>query len=353
MNIVLNSKDRLISIAPMMDCTDKHFRYFFRIISKYPILYTEMIPETTIFYNRNNTKKLNKLLEFSSIEHPIICQIGGSDVEKIKAILPIIESYGYDGINLNCGCPSEKVQKGKFGAILMLEQKLLFQIIETIKKNTNLPFSIKHRLGIQTNDLITDYNFLKEFIKNCYNSGCEHFIIHSRFAILNKDPKKNRTIPPLMYDWVYKIKEEFPNLIIELNGGVQNIQEIKYHLQYVDKVMVGRAAYYNPYTFIECDQEFFDNIQNHNKKSRIEIFRNFYPYLFEQLDKGIYPHKIIPHTFGIFFDLPYSNKWKNYLNQKLLELKRFKPSEINKENLIEILESSLNIFRNEAIKYEF
>lgn len=353
MNIDLNLKNRFVSIAPMMDYTDRHFRYFFRLISKYPILYTEMIPESTIFYNKNNIKKLNEFLEFNPIEHPIVCQIGGSDIEKIKEILPIIENYGYDGINLNCGCPSQKVQKGKFGAILMLEQGLLFKVIETIKKNTNLPFSIKHRLGIQTNHLTTDYNFLKEFIKNCYNSGCEHFIIHSRFAILNKDPKKNRIIPPLMYEWVYKIKQEFPNLTIELNGGIQNIKEIKFHLQFVDKVMIGRAAYYDPYSFIDCDQEFF-NSQNNNKKSRIEIFRNFYPYILEQIDKGIYPHKIIPHTFGIFFDLPYSNKWKDYLNEKLLELKKFKPSEISKENLIEILEKSLNFFRNrEAMEYEF
>lgn len=337
--------DRKVSIAPMMNLTDRHFRYFFRIISKYPILYTEMIPETTIYCNRNNIEKLKQILGFASIEHPIVCQLGSSDPQKIQEIIPIIEEYNYDGINLNCGCPSEKVRSGNFGIFLMMDQKKLMKIIETIKSKTHLPISIKHRIGFHSKTLHTDYEYLRKFIKNCYNSGCNHFIIHARFAVLEKDPKKNRSIPPLLYEWVYKIKEEFPLLTIEINGGIQNLKDIKEHLSHtVDKVMIGRSAYYNPYEFIELDKEFLQTKEG--IPSRTQIFRKYYPYIFEQLEKGIYPHRIIQHTFGLFYNLPYSNKWKSFLSKELTKVKKLKIQEIKKEQILEILETSLFFFNN-------
>ncbi len=337
--------DRKISIAPMMNLTERHFRYFFRLISKYPVLYTEMIPETTIYYNLKNKEKIRKILEFHPVEHPIICQIGSSDSKKIQEIIPIIEEFGYDGINLNCGCPSEKVRSGNFGIALMLNQKNLIKIIEVAKSKTHLPISIKHRIGLESKEIKTNYEYLRSFIKNCYIAGCEHFIIHARFAILEKDPKKNRTIPPLLYEWVYKIKEEFPFLKIEINGGIQNLQDIKKHLSYnIDKVMIGRAAYYNPYEFVELDKAFMDS--NQKIPTRTEIFRKLFPYILEQLEKGIYPHRILPHTYGLFYPLPYSQKWKKFLTEEFLKLKKLKIQEIKKEQILEILEKSLYFFKD-------
>ncbi|MFN3603612.1 MAG: tRNA dihydrouridine(20/20a) synthase DusA [Leptonema sp. (in: bacteria)] len=339
--------NRKISIAPMMNYTNRHFRYFFRLISTYPILYTEMIPATTLYYNLKNKEKLKEILELDPIEHPIFCQIGAYESKKLKEILAIIEEYQYDGINLNCGCPSEKVQKGNFGASLMLNQKPLLKLIETIKAKSKLPLSIKHRLGVEYKGIKTDYNYLKEFIKNCYNAGCEHFIIHSRFAIMNFDPKKNRVVPPLLYEWVYQLKHEFPFLNIELNGGIQNLEDIKKHLLHVDGVMIGRNAYFNPYQFIDLDNEFLKT----NKKipTRKEIFQKYYSYILKQIDNGIYPHRILPHTFGLFFNFPYSNKWKQFISDQMVKFKKYKIQEIPKEQILKILDDSLRIFQDEPL----
>ncbi|GIX40856.1 MAG: tRNA-dihydrouridine(20/20a) synthase [Leptospiraceae bacterium] len=342
------NQDRKVSIAPMMDWTDKHFRFLIRLISKYVILYTEMISEHAIYYNRNSLKKLKSLLDYNPCEHPIIFQIGGSNIPIIKECIPIIEEWNYDGININCGCPSERVQDGKFGAILMAEPKLVANITKEIKKITNLPVSIKHRLGIKSNQIDkTNYNDLKEFIEVCYKEGgCEHFIIHARHAYLQKyNPKQNRIIPPLIYEWVYKIKDEFPNLKIEINGGIKTIEEIKKHLEYVDGVMIGRASYENTYFICSID-EFFLN-QN-SRLTRKEIFKKFIPYVIEQLQEGIYPHSIIPHTFGLFNGIKNSKKWKQYLTEHLLKLKQNSIENINPVDLYNLLIKSLDMLPDET-----
>jgi tRNA-dihydrouridine synthase A len=334
---------RKVSIAPMMDWTNRHFRYFIRLITKYVNLYTEMISEHAIYYKRNSQKDLKHLLDYDSCEHPLIFQIGGSHIPIIKECVKIVEEWNYDGININCGCPSEKVFENQFGAILMAKPRFIANIVKEIKKVSKLPVSIKHRLGIKSNHLDkTHYEDLKEFIKICYNEGgCEHFIIHARHAYLGKySPKKNRVVPPLIYEWVYQIKEEFPELMIEINGGIDNIQDILNHLKYVDAVMIGRAAYEDPYFLIDIDEVF---LNQKNSLSRKEIFLKFVSYVLDQIDQGIYPHSVVIHTFGLFRGIKNSNKWKQYLTKELTNLKKYPIEKLPKELVYDILTKSLEI----------
>lgn len=341
---------RKVSIAPMMDWTDKHFRYFIRLISKYVTLYTEMISDHAVYYNLNHKLKLHSLLDFNEIEHPIIFQVGGYDLNQLKIILPLIEEWGYDGINLNCGCPSEKVQNGKFGAILMNEPKHVAKMIEIIKKYSSLPVSIKHRIGIKSDTIDrTKFEELKEFVKICSDAGNDHFIIHARFAYLDKyNPKQNRQIPPLQYDWVYQIKQDFPHLFIEINGGIRSIEEINEHLNHVDAVMIGRAAYENPFFLKDIDLRFTGEEKNITRK---EVFLNFIPYVLEQVDLGTNPHSIIKHTLGLFYGIKNSKIWKNKIMSELMDFK-YKSKQMDLKHLEMILKDSLQLFEDTLI-YEF
>ncbi|MCS7205122.1 MAG: tRNA dihydrouridine(20/20a) synthase DusA [Leptospiraceae bacterium] len=339
----MNPKERKVSIAPMMDWTDRHFRYFIRLISKYVVLYTEMIPENSLVFNEHHPKKLKEILDFHPREKPLIFQIGGSRIEFIKRWIELIEKWGYDGININAGCPSSKVQNANFGVILMNDPHKVGKMIKEIQRHTNLPVSIKHRLGFRSNQIDkTQYEDLKNFIETTSQYGCRHYIIHARFAFLeNYSPKQNRSIPPLMYDWVYRVKSEFPKLHIEINGGISSIQEIQRHLEHVDSVMIGRAAYENPYFLKDIDFLF---LKEGSQKSKIEIFRSFYSYVIEQLEEGIYPHQVIKHTFGLFYGEKNAKRWKTLLWDNLLMLKKKPIHQIQKQEVIEILENSLSIF---------
>lgn len=340
--------ERRVSIAPMMDYTDKHFRFFLRLISKYVILYTEMISLNAIYYNLKDKNKIHKLMDFHPAEHPIIIQIGGYDISILSHCLEIIQKYEYDGININCGCPSDKVEKGNFGVVLMNEPDHVVKMIKELKK-TLLPISIKHRLGFKSNTIDkTNYEYLKKFISICYDAGCSHFIIHARFAYLEKfNPKQNRQIPPLMYEWVYRIKEEFPELKIELNGGIKSINEILHHLNFVDSVMIGRAAYENPFFLKDIDELFLNQPESLNRK---DIFRKFIPYIMEELEKGQDLFSIIKHTFGLFYGIENSKKWKQYIIQECENIKKNKINNIFKEYIKDILESSLNIISDMSIE---
>ena len=246
-------KNKKIYVAPMMQYTDKHDRFFLRIISKNVILFTEMIPTNAIIYGNKK-----KLLEYSENEHPIILQVGGSNPKEISECAKIAENQiNYDGININVGCPSRKVENGRFGACLMNEPEIVGKCIKEIKKASNIPVSVKCRIGLGEKQ---NYLFFKKFISTVSKNGCDQFFIHARNAILTKlNPKKNRTITSLNYKFVYKIKKDFPNLEIIINGGIDNISSIKNHLKFVDGVMIGREIYKNPFFLKQIEQEIFNN----------------------------------------------------------------------------------------------
>ena len=298
---------RKVSVAPMMDCTDRHDRYFLRLISKNVMLYTDMIVSEAI---KRGDKK--KLLSFNLKEKPLALQIGGSSPKILAEATKIAENYGYDEINLNLGCPSKKVQKNKFGACLMKEPNLVAECVNEMKNATILPITIKTRIGI---DNIEDYEYLKKFITIIKNAGVKTFIIHARKAILNKlTPKQNLNIPPLNYNFVYKIKKDFPNDNIILNGGVDSINKIQAHLKNVDGVMIGRAAYHSPYFLAEVEKEIFNN---HNIPSRIEVMERMIPYIKEEIGKGARLNQIMRHTIGLFHGQKGSAYWKRYLSQNM------------------------------------
>jgi tRNA-dihydrouridine synthase A len=259
---------------------------------------------------RRGDKK--KLLSFNLKEKPLSLQIGGSSPKILAEATKIAENYGYDEINLNLGCPSKKVQKTKLGACLMKEPNMEAECVNEMKNATILPITIKTRIGI---DNIEDYEYLKKFITIIKNAGVKTFVIHARRAILNKlTPKQNLNIPPLNYNFVYKIKKDFPNDNIILNGGVDSINKIQAHLKNVDGVMIGRAAYHSPYFLAEVEKEIFNN---HNIPSRIEVMERMIPYIKEEIGKGARLNQIMRHTIGLFHGQKGSAYWKRYLSQNM------------------------------------
>ena len=298
---------KTVSVAPMMDCTDKHEIYFLSLISKNIHLYTEMIVANAIV--RGNR---DKLLSFKKISNPVILQVGGSNPNELAEACKISEDYGYKEINLNLGCPSKKVQKNKFGACLMQEPDLVARCIESMSKATNLPITIKTRIGY--ND-IEDFDFLKSFIKKTKDAGSQKFIIHARKALLKKlSPKENLNIPPLKYDFVYKLKDYFKDDEIIINGGIKNTDEIKVHLSKVDGAMIGRAVYHSPYFLAEIEKEIFGN---KNVPTRSEVMDSLIPYIQEETSKGVQLNHIMRHTVGLFHGQSGSRMWKQYLSKNM------------------------------------
>ena len=298
---------RPVSVAPMMDCTDRHDRYFLRLISKNVMLYTEMIVANAILKGHTN-----QILKFNSFEKPLALQIGGSEPNLLAEAVKIAEDFGYDEINLNLGCPSKKVQKNKFGACLMKEPDLVGECINEMKNKTSLPITIKTRIGF---DNYEDYEYLKNFIQVIKNAGSKTFIIHARRAILDKlTPKQNLTIPPLNYEFVYNLKKDFPNETIILNGGVDNIEKVKIHLKKVDGVMIGRAAYHSPYFLAEVEKEIF---KNKNILTRYEVMEKMIPYIKTETKNGTRLNQIMRHTIGLFHGQKGSAYWKRYLSENM------------------------------------
>jgi tRNA-dihydrouridine synthase A len=296
-----------ISVAPMMDCTDKHDRYFLRLISKNVKLYTEMIVAKAIIKGDRNF-----LLNFNLLEKPLVLQIGGSVPKELAEAVGIAENFGYDEINLNLGCPSKKVQKNKFGACLMKEPNLVGDCISEMKNACNLPITIKTRIGY---DNFEDYEFLKEFLTTIKDAGSNTFIIHARRAILDKlTPKQNLNIPPLNYNFVYNIKKDFKDDTVILNGGVDSIDKIKTHLKKVDGVMIGRAAYHSPYFLADVEREIFNN---DNLLTRAEIMEQMIPYIKEETKNGTRLNQIMRHTIGLFHGQKGSSYWKRYLSENM------------------------------------
>ena len=298
---------KTVSVAPMMDCTDKHEIYFLSLISKNVHLYTEMIVANAII--RGDRKKL---LSFKKINNPVTLQIGGSNPIELAEACKISEDYGYKEVNLNLGCPSKKVQKNKFGVCLMQEPDLVAKCIESMTKSTKLPVTIKTRIGY--ND-VEDFDFLRSFIKRLKDAGSKKFIIHARKALLKKlTPKENLNIPPLKYDFVYKLKEQFKKDEIIINGGIKNTEEVKKHLSIVDGVMIGRAIYHSPYFLAEIEKEIFNN---NNVPTRTEVMEKLIPYIEEETSKGTQLNHIMRHTIGLFHGQNGSKTWKQYLSKNM------------------------------------
>ncbi len=299
--------NRLVSVAPMMDCTDRHERYFLRLISKNSLLYTEMIVDEAI--NRGDKKKL---LEFNIKEKPVALQLGGSSPKLLAEASKVGEDFGYDEINLNLGCPSRKVEKNKFGACLMKEPKLVAECLSKMRSVTKLPVTIKTRIGY---DDVEDYENFHKFISVIRSTGVKTFIIHSRKAMLGKfTPKQNLNIPPLKYEYVYKLKNDFPKDEIIINGGITNIKEINNHLKKTDGVMIGRAVYHTPYLLADIEKEVF---KNNHVASRQEVIENLIPYIKDELKKGTRLNQIMRHTLGLFHGQNGASYWKRYLSENM------------------------------------
>jgi len=299
--------NRKVSVAPMMDCTDRHERFFLRLISKNVLFYTEMIVSEAI--NRGDKKKL---LSFNINEKPLALQIGGSSPKLLGEAAKAGEDFGYDEINLNLGCPSKKVQKNKFGACLMKEPNLVGDCLIKMQSTCKLPVTVKTRIGY---DDVEDYENLQKFIETLKKTGVKTFIIHARKAILGKfTPKQNLNIPPLKYDVVYKLKESFPNDEIIINGGITSTTQIKDHLKKVDGVMLGRSVYHSPYFLSDIEKEIFDN---DNVPSRQEVIEQLVPYIKDETKKGTRLNQIMRHTLGLFHGQTGSSFWKRYLSENM------------------------------------
>jgi tRNA-dihydrouridine synthase A len=299
--------NRKVSVAPMMDCTDRHERFFLRLISKNTLLYTEMIVDEAI--NRGDKKKL---LEFNINEKPVALQLGGSSPKLLAEAAKIGEDFGYDEINLNLGCPSRKVEKNKFGACLMKEPNLVADCLSKMKSSTKLPVTIKTRIGY---DNVEDYENFYNFISKIKSTGVKTFIIHARKAMLGKfTPKQNLNIPPLKYDYVYNLKKDFPNEEVIINGGITSTSEIKSHLDKIDGVMIGRAAYHTPYLLADIEKVIFDN---NDVLTREEVIENLIPYIKDELRKGTRLNQIMRHTLGLFHGQSGSSYWKRYLSENM------------------------------------
>ncbi len=299
---------RTISVAPMMDCTDRHERYFLRLISKNVLLYTEMIVSEAI--DRGDKKKL---LSFNANEKPVALQIGGSSPKLLGKASKIGEEFGYDEINLNLGCPSKKVQKNKFGACLIKEPNLVADCLVEMQNKTNLPVTVKTRIGY---DNVEEYENLFKFISLLKSTGIKTFIIHARKAMLGKfTPKQNLNIPPLKYEFVYKLKEDFRDLNIIINGGITSINQIKNHLNKVDGVMIGRAIYQNPYFLADIEKEIF---KVKNNPTREEVAKKLLQYLEKEVKTGTKVNHIMRHTVGLYHGQTGSKNWKRYLSDNMM-----------------------------------
>jgi tRNA-dihydrouridine synthase A len=308
-NIILNSDKYLhhrFSVAPMLDWTDRHCRYFHRLLSSQTLLYTEMVTTGAIIHGKGD------FLKFSEPEHPITLQLGGSNPQDLATCAKLAQERGYDEINLNVGCPSDRVQNGKFGAILMGEPELVADCVSAMKAEVDIPVTVKTRIGIDDHD---SYEFLTHFIQLVSErSGCDQFTIHARKAWLSGlSPKENREIPPLDYPRAYQLKQDFPELTIALNGGIKSLDESLEHLQHLDGVMVGREAYQNPYILAEVDQRIF-GLEAPIKK-RKQVVEEMYPYIEQQLANGSYLGHITRHMLGLFQNMPGARQWRRYISE--------------------------------------
>ncbi|MEZ8226539.1 tRNA dihydrouridine(20/20a) synthase DusA [Vibrio splendidus] len=295
-----------LSVAPMLDWTDRHCRYFHRLLSQQTLLYTEMITTGAILHGKGD------FLEYNEQEHPLALQLGGSNPVDLAACAKLAGERGYDEINLNVGCPSDRVQNGRFGACLMAEPELVADCVSGMKEVTDIPITVKTRIGIDDQD---SYEFLTKFVSTVSEKGgCEQFTIHARKAWLSGlSPKENREIPPLDYDRAYQIKKDFSDLVIAVNGGVTTLEQTKEHLQHLDGVMIGREAYHSPFILAEVDQQIF-GLDTPIKK-RSQVVEEMYPYIERELSNGASLGHISRHMLGLFQSMPGARQWRRYISE--------------------------------------
>lgn len=303
-----NLINRRFCTAPMMEWSDKHCRYFWRGLSQHALMYTEMVTTGALIHGQTE-----RFLEFNQQEHPIALQLGGSNSGELAQCAKLAQQYGYDEVNLNVGCPSDRVQNNRIGACLMDDPKLVAQCINAMQQACDIPVTIKHRIGIDNKE---SYEDLLEFVNTVSQTGCKTFIIHARIAILEGlSPKQNREIPPLNYEYVYAIKKAFPELEIIINGGIKNHQQISEHLKQVDGVMLGRAAYHTPAVLMQADSLYFDD--SGTKLNKKDAIRRLYPYIKSHLEKGGHWHSIMRHTMGLFHGEAGGRLYRRYLSENI------------------------------------
>lgn len=290
----------------MLDWTDRHDRYFLRLISRQTLLYTEMITTGALIHGDRQ-----KFLEFDEREHPVAIQLGGSDPVDMASCAKMAEDYGYDEVNINVGCPSNRVQSGMFGACLMAKPELVAECVSAMQAAVKIPVTVKHRIGIDEDESLEQ---LIEFVETVSAAGCKTFIVHARKAWLKGlSPKENRDIPPLRYEVVHQLKQSNPELEIIINGGICDLETTQAQLEKVDGVMMGREVYHNPYILADVDQRFFGSTEK--VLTRFEIIERLFPYIQEELSKGTRLHSISRHILGIFNGRPGARKWRRYISE--------------------------------------
>ena len=300
------------SVAPMMDWTDRHCRYFYRLMSKHTQLYTEMVTTKAILHGDRH-----RLLDYHQSEHSLVLQLGGSDPGEMAQCAKIAQDWGYDEVNINVGCPSDRVQSGSFGACLMQTPQLVAECVDAMKQASDIPVTVKSRIGV---DDMESYDELVNFVTTVEKAGCDTFIIHARKAWLKGlSPKQNRTVPPLNYDWVYRIKQDFPALTIGINGGIVNLVDVQNHLKEVDSVMLGRTIYHQPYLLADVDAQIYQQISP--IISREQVLLNFIEYMKIQSDQGVPIRSMTRHILGLYHGQKNAKKFRRLLSGATVELK--------------------------------
>lgn len=299
-----------LSVAPMMDWTDRHCRYFHRLLTRHTLLYTEMVTTGALLHG-----DVARHLDFNAEEHPVALQLGGSEAADLAACAKLAERWGYDEVNLNCGCPSERVQRGAFGACLMAEPQLVAEGLKAMRDAVSIPVTVKHRIGI---DKVESYDFVRDFVGTLAQAGCEVFIVHARNAWLQGlSPKANREVPPLRYEMVYRLKQDFPELTIVLNGGVTTDEQIETHLSHVDGVMLGREAYHQPWSMASWDARFFG--AEPPTASRDDIEEAMVAYMSRVAERGESWSRVSRHMLGLWNGLPGARKRRQVWSDHLLK----------------------------------
>lgn len=298
----LNMTHKRLSVAPMIDWTTTDYRYFARLFNPHIYLYTEMISTGALIHG-----KRARHLRFDEREHPLVLQLGGADTAEMSQCAVFAQQHGYDEVNINVGCPSDRVQHNKIGACLMAEPKTVADLVTHMQAAVDIPVTVKHRIGIDDFD---SYEFMTDFVQTVADAGCKRFIVHARTAWLQGlSPKQNREIPPLRYDDVYRLKQDFPELLIEINGGIESVEDIQTHLQHLDGVMIGRAFYHNPYLLAQANTLWGAPIPK-----RSDILAQLYPYLRQQVAQGEVLSTMTRHYLGLFQGLSGARKWRQALS---------------------------------------
>ncbi|WP_126877385.1 tRNA dihydrouridine(20/20a) synthase DusA [Paraburkholderia kururiensis] len=305
MSLSRSPSPRRVSVAPMMDWTDRHCRAFHRFVSRHTWLYTEMVTTGALIHG-----DVARHLAFTPEEAPVALQLGGSEPDDLARAARLGEQWGYDEINLNCGCPSERVQRGAFGACLMNEPQLVADCVKAMRDVVSVPVTVKHRIGV---DAVEEYGFVRDFVGTVAEAGCNVFIVHARNAILKGlSPKENREIPPLKYEYAYQLKRDFPQLEIVINGGIKTLDEVAMHLEHVDGVMLGREAYHNPYVLADVDARFYGSTAA--APSRAEVEARLVEYCATELARGTYLGAMTRHALGLYRGVAGARGWRRVLS---------------------------------------